>query len=49
MHRAIRTLHQTRPLARVSGFLLVKYLTVIPGARMGSESIAHEVEGQMGY
>ena len=25
------------------------YLTIIPRARMGSESIAHEVEGQMGY
>ena len=26
-----------------------KYLTIIPGARMGSESIAQEVEGRMGY
>ena len=25
------------------------YLTVIPRGRMGSESIAHEVEGRMGY
>ena len=25
------------------------YLTVIPRARMGSESIAHEAEGRMGY
>ena len=25
------------------------YLTIIPRARMGSESIAHEAEGQMGY
>ena len=24
------------------------YLTIIPRARMGSESIAHEAEGQMG-
>ena len=28
---------------------LSPYLTIIPWARMGSESIAHEVEGQMGY
>ena len=28
-------------------FLL--YLTIIPRARMGSESIAHEAEGRMGY
>ena len=25
------------------------FLTIIPRARMGSESIAHETEGQMGY
>ena len=25
------------------------YLTIIPWARMGSESIAHEAEGRMGY
>ena len=25
------------------------YLTIIPRARMGYESIAHEAEGQMGY
>ena len=25
------------------------YLTIIPPARMGSESIAHEAEGRMGY
>ena len=25
------------------------YLTIIPQARMGSESIAHEAEGRMGY
>ena len=27
----------------------VDYLTIIPRARMGSESIAHEAEGRMGY
>ena len=26
-----------------------EYLTIIPRARMGSESIAHEAEGRMGY
>ena len=26
-----------------------KYLTIIPRARMGSESVAHEAEGRMGY
>ena len=26
-----------------------KYLTIIPRARMGYESIAHEAEGRMGY
>ena len=25
------------------------YSTIIPRARMGSESIAHEAEGRMGY
>ena len=25
------------------------YLTIIPRARMGSESIAHEAEGRMSY
>ena len=25
------------------------YLTIIPRARMGSEPIAHEAEGRMGY
>ena len=28
---------------------LVIYLTIIPRARMGSESIAHEAEGRVGY
>ena len=28
---------------------LAGYLTVIPQARMGSESIAHEAEGRMDY
>ena len=25
------------------------YLTIIPRAQLGSESIAHEAEGRMGY
>ena len=29
--------------------LILAYLTIIPRARMGSESIAHEAEGRMGY
>jgi len=29
--------------------LVVVYLTIIPRARMGSESMAHEVKGRMGY
>ena len=28
---------------------LCQYLTIIPRARMVSESIAHEAEGRMGY
>ena len=27
----------------------MRYLTIIPWARMGSESIAHEAEGRMGH
>ena len=27
----------------------LRYSTIIPRARMGSESIAHEAEGRMGY
>ena len=29
--------------------LQVKYLTIIPRVRMGSESVGHEAEGRMGY
>ena len=28
---------------------ILTFLTIIPRARMGSESIAHKAEGQMGY
>ena len=31
------------------GIEVTKYLTIIPRARMGSESKAHEAEGRMGY
>ena len=31
------------------GMVEIEYLTIIPRARMGSESIAHETEGRMGY
>ena len=30
-------------------YIFDSYLTIIPRARMGSESIAHEAEGRMGY
>ena len=30
-------------------FLLPQLYQIIPRARMGSESIAHEAEGRMGY
>ena len=33
----------------VEDMCIKKYLTIIPRARMGSESIAHEAEGRMGY
>ena len=29
--------------------MFIMYLTIIPPARMGSGSIAHEAEGGMGY
>ena len=32
-----------------SSFGGMLYLTIIPRARMGSESIAHEAEGRKGY
>ena len=34
----------TRAVLKIGG-----YLTIIPRARMGSESIAHEAEDRMGY
>ena len=36
-------------MAAVSVKRSIVYLTIIARARMGSESIAHETEGQMGY
>ena len=33
----------------INNGLCCDYLTIIPRARMGSESIAHEAEGRMGY
>ena len=29
--------------------MCIQYLTIIPRARMGSESIAHEADRRMGY
>ena len=34
---------------RSDWFAILDYLTIIPRARIGSESIAHEAEGRMGY
>ena len=34
---------------RLEEEVVVEYLTIIPRARMGYESIAHEAEGRMGY
>ena len=49
-----KQLEQTKnPLQVISIIVIVIfryiYLTIIPRARMGSESIAHEAEGRMGY
>ena len=33
----------------IVGIQDVNFLTIIPRAQMGSESIAHEAEGRMGY
>ena len=38
-----------RDLSTFKSFDLTVYLTIIPRARMGSESIAHEAEAQIGY
>ena len=35
--------------SQILKYIDMKQLTIIPRARMGSESIAHEAEGQMGY
>ena len=40
--------HWTMSLT-VRSFRRYGYLTIIPRARMGSESIAHEAKGRMGY
>ena len=42
------SLHNASYICAV-GFSLLSILTIIPWARMGSESIAHEDEGRMGY
>ena len=41
----------TRNEELLAGYQILYYndLTIIPRARMGSESIAHEVEGRIGY
>ena len=42
-------MHQVFYLLLISLQSLHDYLAIIPRARTGSESIAHEAEGQMGY
>ena len=37
-----------KPSSHIIHSLGGEYLTIIPRARMGSESIAHEAEGRMG-
>ena len=37
------------PIEVTEKFMFSDYLTIIPRARMGYESIAHEAEGRMGY
>ena len=43
----------TGPKSQINSHLndtcLIDYLTIIPWARMGPESIAYEAEGRMGY
>ena len=39
---------EPRP-THIKGTMSWGYLTIIPRARMGSQSIAHEAEGRMGY
>ena len=36
-------------MATTATFSCLRYLTIIPRARMGSKSIAHEAQGRMGY
>ena len=40
----LQIFYATRAVLKIGG-----YLTIIPRARMGSESIAHEAEGRMVY
>ena len=41
--------HVLKSVRGMECVLTVHYLTIIPRAQMGSESIAHEAEGRMGY
>ena len=38
-----------KPVRNIYILYMMLLLTIIPRAQMGSESIAHEVAGQMGY
>ena len=54
-HLGERTIATHAPIAKSEDFSFIVndhitgYLTIIPRARMGSESIAHEAEGRMSY
>ena len=54
-HLGERSIATHAPIAKSEDFSFIVndhitgYLTIIPRARMGSESIAHEAEGRMGY
>ena len=47
--RLILTSDNDRGCLSVNYYILGEFLTIIPRARMGYESIAHEAEGRMGY
>ena len=46
---AQKELSKVQKVICLQQFIAVGYLTIIPWARMGSESIAYKAEGWMGY
>ena len=49
VHSKIGTFIKSTITIIMSSIYIKNYLTIIPQARMGSESIAHEAKGRMGY